>query len=74
MFLKANSLAGLTEISSTTTSTGFGLSTETIVGNQQKSELLRGGDAIIPDIVGFVSLRKFEYELDHRKIWENLAN
>ncbi|MEG4917754.1 hypothetical protein [Microcoleus sp. B13-B6] len=61
-------MAGLTEISSTKTSTGFVLSTESIVGNQKQPELLMGGHGIIPDIVGFVSLREFEYELDHRKI------
>ncbi|CAA9304055.1 hypothetical protein AVDCRST_MAG84-310 [uncultured Microcoleus sp.] len=55
--LASNSLARLTEISSTKTSTGFGLSTESIVGNQKQSELLMGGHGIIPDIVGCVSLR-----------------
>ena len=72
--LPSNSLARLTEISSTKTSRGFGRSIESIVGHQKLSEVLMGGQGIIPDLVGCVSLRKFEYELDHRKIWENLAN
>ncbi len=55
--LGSNSLAGLTEISSTKTSTGFGLSTESIVGNQKLSEVLMGGHDIIPELVGWVSLR-----------------
>ena len=55
--LTSNSLARLTEISSTKMSTGFGLSIESILGNQKQSELLSGGDGIIPDIVGCVSLR-----------------
>ena len=55
--LGSNSLARLTEISSTKRSTGFGLSTESIVGNQKQSELLMGGHGIIPDIVGCVCLR-----------------
>jgi hypothetical protein len=55
--LASNSLAPLTEISSTKTSTGFGLLTESIVGNPKQSELLIGGHGIIPDIVACVSLR-----------------
>ena len=55
--LRSNSLARLTEISSTKTSTGFGLSTESIVGNPKQSEVLIGAHGIIPDIVGCVSLR-----------------
>ena len=55
--LASNSLARLTEISSTKTSTGFGLGTESIVGNQKQSELLMGGHDIIAELVGCVSLR-----------------
>jgi hypothetical protein len=55
--LASNSLARLTEIISTKTSTGFGLSTESIVGNQKQSEVWIGAHDIIPDIVGCVSLR-----------------
>lgn len=55
--LASNSLARLTAISSTKMSTGFGLSTESIVGHQKLSELLMGGHGIIPELVGCVSLR-----------------
>lgn len=55
--LGSNSLALLTEISSIKTSRGFGRSTQSIVGNQKQSELLRGEHGIIPDIVPCVSLR-----------------
>ena len=55
--LRSNSLAQLIKIISLKTSTGFGLSTESIVSNQKQSELLMGGHGIIPDIVGCVSLQ-----------------
>ena len=55
--LASNLLARLTEIIFTKTSTGFGLSAESIVCNQKLSEVLIGGHDIIPELVGCVSLR-----------------